>query len=106
MIFTLEVLQADHGDALLLHFGKAAKPKLAVIDGGPAGVYAKSLRPRLEQLQSARGSGAPLPVRLLMISHIDDDHIHGVLDLLNEMVQAAEDNEPALCRIDTLWHNS
>src|SRR5262245_4203292 len=106
MIFTLEALQADHGDALLLHFGKPGKPRLAVIDGGPAGVYAKSLRPRLEQLQAARTPDGPLPVRFLMISHIDDDHIHGVLDLLNELVQAADDDEPPLCRIDTLWHNS
>jgi hypothetical protein len=106
MLFTLEALQAAHGDALLLHYGTPAKPRLAVIDGGPAGVYAKSLRPRLEQLQAARTPGKPLPVRCLMISHIDDDHIHGVLDLLNEMVEAADDNEPPLCQIDTLWHNS
>lgn len=106
MLFTLEALQGDHGDALILHFGKPNKPRLAVIDGGPAGVYAKSLRPRLEQLRAARTPNQPLPIRLLMISHIDDDHIHGVLDLLNEMVDAAQDNEPALCRIETLWHNS
>ena len=33
-IFTLEALQAKHGDALLLHYGDAASPRLIVIDGG------------------------------------------------------------------------
>ena len=40
MLFTLEAVQALHGDALLLHFGKTSAPELIVIDGGPSiGVY-------------------------------------------------------------------
>jgi len=50
MLFTLEALQAKHGDSLLLHYGKPKAPKLIVIDGGPAGVYKASLRPRLAEL--------------------------------------------------------
>lgn len=107
MLFTLEALNAEHGDALLLHFGTPAKPKLAVIDGGPAGVYAKALRPRLAQLRAARvPGGGPLPVRLAMITHIDDDHIRGVLDLLDGMAKKRDDQEPPDWKIDSLWFNS
>jgi hypothetical protein len=105
MIFTLEVLEAKHGDALLLHYGTKKSPGLIVIDGGPAGVFKKSLRPRLEQLRDKRTPGAPLPVRMLMVSHIDDDHIRGVLDLTG-LLREQQGREPLLCDITTLWHNS
>ena len=35
MIFTLEALEAKHGDSLLLHYGTKKSPQLIVIDGGP-----------------------------------------------------------------------
>ncbi|MDT5272112.1 MAG: hypothetical protein QOH49_4298 [Acidobacteriota bacterium] len=105
MIFTLEALEAKHGDSLLLHYGTKKAPKLIVIDGGPVGVFDKSLRPRLEQLRDKRTPGAPLPVRLLMVSHIDDDHIRGVLDLTDLLLEQ-QGNETLLCDITTLWHNS
>jgi glyoxylase-like metal-dependent hydrolase (beta-lactamase superfamily II) len=53
-----------------------------VIDGGPAGVYQSALAPRLLQLKGVR---PVLPIALMMVSHIDDDHIHGLLDLLRQM---------------------
>jgi glyoxylase-like metal-dependent hydrolase (beta-lactamase superfamily II) len=105
MIFTLETLEAKHGDALLLHYGTPKSPKLVVIDGGPAGVFDKSLRPRLEQLRDKRTPGRPLPVRMLLVSHIDDDHIRGVLDLTDLLLEQ-RGSEPLLCDIATLWHNS
>lgn len=77
-IFTLEALNARHGDALLLHFGSATKPKLIVIDGGPIGVYTKTLAPRLQAIADARG-GAPLSVEHTFVTHLDSDHIAGVL---------------------------
>jgi hypothetical protein len=105
MIFTLEVLEAKHGDALLLHYGTKKSPKLIVIDGGPAGVFDRSLRPRLEQLRDKRAPGKPLPVRLLLVSHIDDDHVRGVLDLTDLLLEQ-QGRETLLCDITTLWHNS
>ena len=50
MIFTLEALPAEEGDCLLLHWGTVAKPKIALIDGGPGRVYEDHLRPRLEEI--------------------------------------------------------
>jgi hypothetical protein len=41
-----------------------------------------------------------------MITHVDDDHIHDILDLLNDLTEAADDDEPPLCKIDSLWFNS
>ena len=50
-----------------------------------------SLRPRLEELRATQGRRRAAPVQLLMISHIDDDHIHGVLDLLEGRRRRADD---------------
>jgi hypothetical protein len=105
MHFSLEALQAGKGDALLLHWGDPDSPSLIVIDGGPGGVYEGSLRPRLEQLRQKRGSDdEPLPVEILMVSHIDDDHINGVLQLTREL----RGSEPSQRLVDviTLWHNA
>ncbi len=105
MRFSLEALQAKHGDSLLLHFGTRENPRLVVIDGGPAGVFGR-LRKRLDALRAARArDGASLPIRLLMVSHIDDDHIRGVLDLTDHLLRERE-NGPAPYEVTTLWHNA
>jgi beta-lactamase superfamily II metal-dependent hydrolase len=90
---TLEALNANDGDCLLLHHGST----LILIDGGSAGVYRDTLKPRLEQL---RGGGR-LALRLAMVSHIDADHITGIQDLLEDLVE-----NDAPYRIAALWHNS
>jgi hypothetical protein len=108
MPFELEALRANKGDCLLLHFGLNATPRLAVIDGGPARTYEPELKPRLEQIREMRGGapGAPLIIDLLMVSHIDDDHIHGILELTGEMVEAKDKKQPLPFRIRRVWHNS
>ena len=77
MIFSLEALQAFHGDCLLLHAGTAEEPVLLLIDGGPSGTWETSLQPRLEELRAERGGGGALQIDLAMVSHIDDDHVAG-----------------------------
>jgi hypothetical protein len=106
MLFTLEALQAKHGDSLLLHYGKPNAPKLIVIDGGPAGVYKASLRPRLEELKQTRSPDEPLSIRMLMVSHLDDDHVNGVLAFLDDLADNQQNNEEVPFDIVTLWHNS
>ena len=106
MFFTLEALKAKHGDALLLHHGSAEQPMLWVIDGGPSGVYRASLEPRLRELKKLRSADSPLSIRMLMVSHIDDDHIRGVLDLTNRLREQREQRRELDYRIQTLWHNS
>ena len=102
MVFSLEVLQAFHGDSLLLHAGD----RLCLIDGGPVRTWATSLRPRLEQLRAARAPGDALRIDLAMVSHIDADHIHGLTDMGAAMVELAEDQQPQPFTIDNLWHNA
>lgn len=99
MIFTLEALDAQFGDALLLHYGDKNSPKLIVIDGGPPGVYPTSLKPRLDQLRD----GKPLFIDLLMVSHVDGDHIAGIIALIEDQINA-EGQKPY--QITRFWHNS
>ncbi|HEV8242202.1 MAG TPA: hypothetical protein VGS57_22740 [Thermoanaerobaculia bacterium] len=107
MIFTLEALKAQHGDCLLLHYGKDDDPRLILIDGGPGPVFKESLLPRLEELRAARaGADESLPLDMLMVSHIDDDHIGGVLGLTQRLLEEKDAETPPLVEIDTLWHNS
>jgi hypothetical protein len=105
MIFSLDVLRARKGDCLMLHFGAEDDPHLILIDGGPSDVYEPFLKPRLEEVHRSRGLDErdPLPVDVVMVSHVDDDHIKGILDLTSEQ----RGNNPDL-RLDvtSLWHNS
>lgn len=106
MIFSLDVRRARKGDCLLLHFGTRNEPGLVMIDGGPSNVYAPHLKPRLLEIKRARRLDAqePLPVDLLMVSHVDDDHIKGILDLTREMTTAT--TQAPLLRVLSFWHNS
>jgi hypothetical protein len=107
MLFTLEALEAKEGDSLLLHWGDPDAPRLILIDGGPRGVYNKTLKPRLLELREAQDDpDEQLRIEILMVSHIDADHIAGILDLTNAMIRDLERNRTPLCRILTLWHNS
>jgi hypothetical protein len=106
MLFTLEALDAGKGDALLLHFGSVASPQLIVIDGGPAGIYRRVLKPRLDALRASRAGDERLTIRMVMVSHIDDDHINGVLRMLSELDGLRADRKPQPYNVLTLWHNS
>lgn len=108
MFFTLDVRRARKGDCLVLHYGSADDPGLALIDGGPANVYKPHLKPRLDEIRKMRGldADAPLPVDMLMVSHIDDDHINGVLELTKELVQAKDAQQPLPLKIKGVWHNT
>jgi hypothetical protein len=107
MIFSLEALQASHGDCLLLHAGTADKPLLVLIDGGPSGTWEQSLQPRLGELRAARAAaGEPLRIDLAMVSHIDDDHVNGMVDFAGSLVTELEDAKPLSYDVRILWHNS
>lgn len=105
MIFTLEALEARHGDCLILHLGDAANPCLCLIDGGPATVFGRTLEPRLETLRQAVGD-PQLTLDLVMVSHVDDDHIHGVLDLTDGLIDDANDQKDLAYSAKRLWHNA
>jgi hypothetical protein len=108
MVFSLEVRKARAGDCLLLHYGSKTDPGLILIDAGPATVYSSFLRPRLEAIRKARklDDGTPLGLDAVMVSHIDDDHINGILELTHELVDAKEARRPAFVKIKSFWHNT
>ena len=98
MIFSLEALQAFHGDSLLLHAGTAAEPVLLLIDGGPSGTWETSLQPRLEELRAERAGDGALQIDLAMVSHIDSDHVAGMVDFAGELVTEQQDSQAAALR--------
>jgi hypothetical protein len=108
MIFSLDVRRARKGDCLILHYGSKKDPGLGLIDGGPTQVYGPQLKPRLEQIRKARklGPDDQLPVDFLMVSHIDDDHINGVLELTKELLEAKAAQRPLPLQIKGVWHNT
>ena len=106
MVFSLEALQAFHGDSLLVHAGSAAEPVLLLVDGGPSGTWERSLRPRLEELRAERAGDGALQIDLAMVSHIDSDHVAGMIDFAGALVTQRLDSEPLRHVVGTLWHNS
>jgi hypothetical protein len=107
-IFSLEVLRAAKGDCLLLHYGTEDDPGLALIDGGHDNVYQPFLRPRLEEIRTERGlaDDDPLTVDLMMLSHIDEDHVAGLLELTAELLEADQEQQPKIVQVLDLWHNT
>jgi hypothetical protein len=77
-MFKLEMMQAAHGDALLLEYGSEDSPCRILIDGGPYNSY-QALRDRLLQIPEGQRT-----LELLVITHIDADHIDGIITLLQD----------------------
>lgn len=100
-MFALEAVKAKHGDCLLLHWGTDKAPKVALIDGGPDGTYKNFLKPRLAALAKQR-KVPKIALDMMMVSHIDDDHINGILDLTDDI----ENGDDAPASVGLIWFNS
>jgi beta-lactamase superfamily II metal-dependent hydrolase len=72
----VEMLPARHGDAILLGWGNPGDRHYMLVDGGPAPAYA-DIASRLSELG---GSG----LDLLLLTHVDGDHIEGTILLVND----------------------
>jgi beta-lactamase superfamily II metal-dependent hydrolase len=103
-----EFLPAFKGDCFLIHGGTEDEPVLILVDGGPKGTYQQHLRERLMELRDERGLDdfTPLVIDLVMVSHVDDDHINGILDLFREIRNRVMAGDPPLFEVRGLWHNS
>lgn len=77
-MFTIQMLPARQGDALLVQYGPDAAPRRILIDGGTPGTKA-DLRARLLDL-----GPPPIAFEALVVTHVDGDHIGGVLEMLEE----------------------
>jgi len=74
--FDIEMLPAKHGDALWIEYAKDDRPRRIVIDGGPLPAY-----PAFEARASQLPAG-DLRVELLVITHVDTDHIESIIRML------------------------
>jgi hypothetical protein len=101
-MIVFEALEAKHGDSLILRYEHGGKTRLWVIDGGPPGVFKNSLQPRLEKL---RGDDESLRVDLAMVSHIDDDHIAGMVQMTRQLVRLKNQGKTLPLDIQRFWHN-
>ena len=90
-MFAIEMLPAEQGDALFIEYGKGRVRNRILIDGGTPPT-AEAVAARIEQL-------APddRHFELLIVTHIDTDHIGGILKFLAD--------PPAGLTFDDVWFN-
>jgi beta-lactamase superfamily II metal-dependent hydrolase len=75
----IHVLPAQRGDALWIEYGTEDAPNHILIDGGITATGRDHLRKRVEEV------GTPLHFELLVVTHIDLDHIQGILQFLEDL---------------------
>jgi len=99
-VINLHVLQAEFGDCFILEYKSGNQSTTMLIDGGPYQTFKNHLKPTLQKL--------PLngKIDLMLLSHIDNDHIIGLIDLLVEIKNQRESGTKELVKISKLWHNS
>jgi beta-lactamase superfamily II metal-dependent hydrolase len=99
-MFNLHVIQAEFGDSMLIEYGTNAHPKYLLIDGGPTGVYDNFLR------QSIIDIVGTAKLEAAVVTHVDADHIKGVLDLLAELKSQQDNGQNHFLEIHDLWLNT
>jgi beta-lactamase superfamily II metal-dependent hydrolase len=87
MVFAIEMLPARHGDALLVEYGEPPAVHRILVDAGPRDAFAHVTR-RLQKITK---------LDLLVVTHVDADHIDGSVRLLNRTELSME--------VDELWFN-
>jgi beta-lactamase superfamily II metal-dependent hydrolase len=75
--FTIELLPAKQGDAIWVKYSKGEMIRRILIDGGPIKAY-----PELEKKLKAELKPGNKRVELIVITHVDTDHIEGIIRLL------------------------
>jgi Metallo-beta-lactamase superfamily len=78
-LFCIKMLPAEHGDCLWIEYGNEQAPHRILIDCGTERSY-QHLRERLEVLPPRQRR-----FELLIVTHLDADHIGGSLPLLSEI---------------------
>jgi hypothetical protein len=97
MSLSIEIFPAQEGDSFLILCGENKKMNI-LIDGGMVSTYRNHIRPRLLEL-AAKGEA----LDLLIVTHIDADHIAGILEFIKENGNA---NNPQIIPVKEIWHNS
>lgn len=87
--YQISMFPVNNGDAFLLEFNSGGAPFNIMIDCGPSWT---ALEEQLRKLDSKT------MIDLLILTHIDDDHINGALGLMKNPIYKK--------RIRQVWHNS
>lgn len=91
----IEMFPAEGGDAFLLRFDNK---KNIMIDMGYSCTYTNYIKDRLIQLKNQGEC-----IDLLVITHIDEDHIEGAIKFFSENGKA---DKPNIINVKEIWHNS
>jgi beta-lactamase superfamily II metal-dependent hydrolase len=79
-MFSIAMLPARQGDCLWISYGRWDRPHYLVIDGGPE--RSGTLRKHVQAHLDTKGT---LHIDLLVVTHVDNDHIGGVLEMLEDL---------------------
>ncbi|WKK60347.1 ComEC/Rec2 family competence protein [Sphingobacterium sp. BN32] len=90
----IKFLPAFNGDCILVSFEYENRKRNILVDGGVPRTYLRHLKPELEKLIQQEEN-----IDLLIVTHIDDDHIGGI----KELYQDAALNKDF---IKEVWFNS
>jgi hypothetical protein len=90
---TIQLLPAFYGDCTLISWNDDRQYNI-LVDGGPARTYPTTLQPLLNYLKQEAQF-----IDLLIITHIDHDHLGGIIKLF-------EDEEMDKSTIKEVWFNS
>lgn len=90
-LFLLEMLPAREGDCVLITYGDEGHPHRILVDGGRAATY-REIKARFLQLPEDQRT-----FELLVITHVDRDHIEGALALVKD--------EAAPITFKDIWFN-
>jgi beta-lactamase superfamily II metal-dependent hydrolase len=90
--FAIEMLPADNGDCLWIEYGEPSRPRRILIDCGAVSA-ARTVVSRIESI----GAPSERVFELFVLTHIDADHINGVLPLFG--------NPNLNARFEDIWFN-
>ncbi|QCX53634.1 AVAST type 1 anti-phage system MBL fold metallo-hydrolase Avs1a [Elizabethkingia sp. JS20170427COW] len=92
LLMNVTIFPAHNGDSFLI---ETKGGTVVLIDGGYVSTYKEYIKPKLLELSKANKN-----LSHLIVTHIDSDHISGVIKFIEENKQ----NE--IIKVEDIWHNS
>lgn len=93
----IKMFPAKDGDSFLVKSGNLANSHI-LIDGGFNDTFKKFIKPELDAIASKNGQ-----LGLVVVTHIDEDHIKGIIKLIEAN---GSFSSPNIIKIEHIWHNS
>jgi beta-lactamase superfamily II metal-dependent hydrolase len=91
-VFKIDMLPGGNGDALWIEYGASEHTHRVLVDGGTRSSWKSGLHARVAALPPEKRT-----FELMIVTHIDADHIDGALELLQDDELGA--------RVDEIWFN-